>query len=278
MDREFKFTDSHFNNLRKLVGERTSISLSHAKRELVYGRLARRLRKLGINSFGKYYDLLKRGDEEELEQFTNAMTTNLTSFFREPHHFDYLAQTVVPALMEKKNDAARPRLRVWCAGCSSGEEAYSAAIVLKETIPDLDRMDAKILATDVDSNVLTTGQSGIYDQERVKGLSKQRLKRWFHRGSGKNAGMVRVVPELQGLVRFRQLNLMHGWPMRGLFDVIFCRNVVIYFDKATQKVLFDRFANILEHDGHLFAGHSENLFKVADRFRPIGKSTYKKTA
>ncbi len=277
MDREFKFTDSHFNHLRKLVSERTGISLSHAKRELVYGRLSRRLRKLGIDSFGKYCDVLKQGDEEELEQFTNAMTTNLTSFFREPYHFDYLAQTVLPGLMEKKNHAARPRLRVWCAGCSSGEEAYSVAIVLKEAISDLDRMDAKILATDVDSNVLATGRSGIYDQERVEGLPKQRLKRWFHRGSGKNNGIVRVVPELQGLVRFRQLNLMHGWPMRGLFDVIFCRNVVIYFDKATQKVLFDRFANILEHDGHLFVGHSENLFKVADRFRPIGKSTYKKT-
>jgi chemotaxis protein methyltransferase CheR len=278
MDREFKFTDSHFNHLRKLVVERTGINLSEAKRELVYGRLSRRLRKLGIDSFGKYYQLLRQGHKEELEQFTNAITTNLTSFFREPHHFDYLAQTVVPELMDKKNRVVHPRLRIWCAGCSSGEEAYSIAMVLKETIVDIDGIDAKILATDLDSNVLAIGRAAVYDQERVEGLSKQRLKRWFLRGSGKNDGMVKVVPELRELIRFHQLNLMHDWPMRGLFDVIFCRNVVIYFDKATQKVLFDRCADILEPNGHLFVGHSENLFKIADRFHAIEKSTYRKIA
>ncbi len=276
MRREFEFTDDHFNHLRKLVGERTGISLSDAKRELVYGRLSRRLRKLGIDSFGKYCDLLSQGHEEELEQFTNAITTNLTSFFREPYHFDYLAQTVLPALMEKKDRAAR--LRVWCAGCSSGEEAYSIAMVLKEAIPRLDSWDARILATDLDSNVLAIARDGVYDQERVEGLSNQRLKRWFLRGHGKSDGLVRVVPELQALISFNQLNLMHDWPMRGLFDVIFCRNVVIYFDKATQKALFARYANRLEPDGHLFVGHSESLLQVADRFRSIGRSTYRKVA
>jgi chemotaxis protein methyltransferase CheR len=272
--REFEFTDREFNYVRQLVNRHTGISLAETKRELVYSRLARRLRQLQINSFAHYCELLEQGDPEELEQFTNAITTNLTSFFREEHHFTYLAQTLLPALLQDKQHSRR--LRIWSAGCASGEEPYTIAIVTRETLPAGSGWDVRILATDIDSNVLAKARSGVYPYERVEALSRQRLQRWFLKGRGANEGTVKVVPELQELIRFRRLNLMDDWPMQGLFDLIFCRNVVIYFDKATQKTLFERFANRLEANGHLFVGHSESLFKVTDRFRLIGKTIYRK--
>ena len=274
--REFRYTDTHFRCIRDLVREHVGISMSDAKRELVYGRLARRLRRLGLDSFDQYCELLRHGGSGELEEFTNAITTNLTAFFREPHHFDYLASTLLPDLVREK--AAHKRLRIWSAGCSTGEEPYSIAMTLAETIPGLDLWDVQILATDIDSNVLATGESGIYAENRIEGLSPGRKKRWFHKGGGGNAGKVRVVPELRRLVRFRKLNLVDCWPMRGPFDIIFCRNVVIYFDKPTQTALFDRFACMLGHGCPLFIGHSESLFKVSDRFKLIGKSMYSKAA
>ena len=256
--------------------EHIGISLSDAKRALVYGRLARRLRRLGLDSFDQYCELLQRDGSGELEQFTNALTTNLTAFFREPHHFDYLAATLLPKLMQEK--AAHKRLRIWSAGCSTGEEPYSIAMALAETIPRLDLWDVLILATDIDSNVLAKGESGIYAEDRIEGLSANRKRRWFRKGRAGNAGKVRVVPELRQLILFNKLNLVDIWPMRGPFDFIFCRNVVIYFDKATQKVLFDRFARLLGHGSSLFIGQSESLFKVSDCFQLIGKSMYSKAA
>jgi len=273
---EFRFTDAHFRCLRDLALEHIGISLSDAKRTLVYGRLARRVRRLGLDNFDQYCELLQRDGGGELKYFTNAITTNLTAFFREPHHFDYLTATLLPELMRKK--AADKRLRIWSAGCSTGEEPYSIAMVLAETIPRLDLWDVRILATDIASDVLATGESGIYSENRIAGLSPGRKKRWFQKGRAGNAGKVRVVPELRRLIRFRKLNLVDIWPMRGPFDFIFCRNVVIYFDKATQKVLFDRFACLLGRGSSLFIGHSESLFRVSDCFRLIGKSMYSKAA
>jgi chemotaxis protein methyltransferase CheR len=272
--REFRFTDRDFHRIRTLVSQLTGIALSEAKREMVYSRLARRLRQLGLASFGDYCAWLEAGHNEELTQFVNAITTNLTAFFREPHHFDYLATTLLPAL--RRTRAQSRRLRLWSAGCSSGEEPYSMAMVLKEAFPAANGWDIKILATDIDSNVLATACQGVYSADRVSGISPQRLRRWFRKGVGANAGLVRVVPELQELITFRQLNLMDAWPMRGPFDVIFCRNVVIYFDKATQKALFDRFATLLDTHGCLFVGHSESLFKLTDRFELLGKTIYRK--
>lgn len=274
--REFEFTERDFERLRKIVREHTGIHLSDAKRELVYSRLSRRLRALGMRSFDAYSELLGQGDQAEMTEFINAITTNLTSFFREPHHFDYLASTVLPALMAARSGARR--LRIWSAGCSTGEEPYSLAIVLKEAMQAMSGWDVKILATDLDSNVIARAQRGVYQRERIEGLSKQRIQRWFRKGAGNNAGRVRVVPELQELITFRQLNLMHEWPMKGPFDIIFCRNVVIYFDKDTQRQLFERYAQVVADDGHLFIGHSETLFKVSDRFRLIGKTVYKRAA
>lgn len=275
-NREFAFTDRQFDALRALAREHTGISLSDAKRDLVYGRLVRRLRALDLNGFDEYRNLLEQGDGGEIEQFSNAITTNLTSFFREPHHFEYLGDTVVPALVRRK--ARTRRLRAWSAGCSSGEEPYSIAMALRQSIPDPDSWDIKILATDLDSNMLDTGERGVYPEERVESLSQSQRRKWLRVGRGENSGKVLIAPELRDMVTFRKLNLMGPWPMRGPFDFIFCRNVVIYFDKETQKVLFDRFADLMEVERCLFIGHSESLFQVTDCFRLIGKTIYRKAA
>jgi chemotaxis protein methyltransferase CheR len=239
---------------------------------MLYSRLSRRLRALNLKSFSSYYKLLQNDGGEELVHFVNAVTTNLTAFFREPHHFELLEQIILPKLMEKPRD--NQRLRIWSAGCASGEEPYSIAMVVKEVVPS--NWDVKILATDLDSSVLAKGIQGIYEEERVSGISPLRLRRWFRKGTGNQVGRVQIVPELQALITFKHLNLMHGWPMHGPFDIIFCRNVVIYFDKATQKVLFERFANILSDEGYLLIGHSENLFQLSTRFQLLRQTVYVK--
>lgn len=274
---EFNLTGADFRFIRELVAERTGIMLSENKRGLVYGRLSRRLRELGMTKFRDYCELLQSGNDEEMVNFVNAITTNLTSFFRENHHFEYLVKELFPRLIEQKlkNNLDR-RLRIWSAGCSTGEEPYSIAMVLKEVIGDNPNWDARILATDLDTKVLEKASNGIYEQSRVEGLSKPRLRRWVKRGSGENEGKVRMSPELRELITFKQLNLMEEWPIRGPFDLIFCRNVVIYFNKPTQQILFDRYADLLDDDGHLFLGHSETMFQKTDRYKLIGKTIYKK--
>ncbi len=270
--REFRFTERDFNSIRELVRQETGIKLSDTKQDMVYNRLARRLRQLGLTEFEGYLRLLKDETDDELIQFTNAITTNVTSFFREPHHFNFLAEKLLPHLMESRT--ATRRLRFWSAGCSTGEEPYSLAMVLRESVPA--EWDVKILATDLDSAVLETAGRGIYPEKSVTGIPARRLRRWFRAGRGSNKGLVRVVPELQSLIRFRQLNLLHPFPFAGPFDAIFCRNVVIYFDKETQRDLFDRYADVTASTGHLFLGHSESMFKVCDRYRLIGATIYER--
>ena len=272
--REFKYTDKHFDNFRKMVSEHTGIALSDGKKDLVYGRLTRRLRKLSLDNFDDYTDYVNKNPELELGNFINAVTTNLTSFFREGHHFEYLADELLPQLL--RNNQSSRKIRIWSAGCSTGEEPYSIAITLRESIPDIDHWDVRILATDIDTNVIAKGESGIYDEERITGLSRERIKNCFHRGSKNLEGKVRVKPELRQMITFRKLNLMEAWPMKGQFDILFCRNVVIYFDKPTQKILFNRFAEQMTEDGHLFIGHSETLFKISDRFELQGKTIYRR--
>lgn len=270
--REFRFTKQDFDLLRRLVNEQTGITLSDHKQEMLYSRLSRRLRALNLDNFNSYYHLLKEEGGEELVHFVNAVTTNLTAFFREPHHFVFLAQQLFPKLQLEKQ--ATKRVRIWSAGCASGEEPYSIAIVVKEYFPS--DWDVKILATDLDSSMIERGARGIYDVERVNGISEKRLHQWFRKGKGAHIGKVHIAPELQQMVVFKQLNLMHPWPIQGPLDIIFCRNVVIYFDKPTQRVLFDRFANLLALDGGLFVGHSENLFQLTNRFQLLQQTIYKK--
>lgn len=273
--RDFHFTDDNFKHIQQLVSTHTGISLSDSKKEMVYSRLAKRVRSLNLRDFDSYCRLIEEGhDEKELIEFINSITTNLTSFFRENHHFEYLGKELLPRIMQQNRKSRK--IRIWSAGCSTGEEPYSIAIVAAETVPK--DWDTKILATDLDSNVLNTATAGVYRQERVEALSTERLRRFFHKGSGANEGFVRINPELKSLIRFKQLNLMNEWPMKGPMDVIFCRNVVIYFDKSTQRVLFERYANLLKPDGHLFVGHSESLFNVTERFTLLGKTTYQKTS
>jgi chemotaxis protein methyltransferase CheR len=271
--REFDFGNDDFEALRRLVKQLTGINLSDQKRELVYGRLARRLRALQLQSFAQYRDLLAQDGGREIAQFCNAITTNLTSFFREPHHFDYLRDQVLAPMA---NSGAARRLRIWSAGCSTGEEPYSLAMTILEVLPDVHRWDVRILATDLDSDVLERGRRGVYTEDRLKNLTLQRRTRFFRERREREGLCYEVAPELKSLITFKQLNLMHALPMRGPLDAIFCRNVVIYFDKDTQRDLFSRVAQLQSSGNLLFLGHSESLFKVSEQYALIGKTVYRR--
>jgi chemotaxis protein methyltransferase CheR len=273
---DYVLTDTQFHRIRQLVREHTGISLSEAKRQLVYGRLARRLRALKLESFGEYLELLERGVATELEEFTNAITTNLTSFFREPHHFEYLASDVLPKIVAR--DSGVRRARIWCCAASTGEEPYSIAMVLREAQEILTGFDVKLLATDLDSAVLATGAAGVYNAERLKSVSGARVSRFFKKGGGENSGQYRAQDELRNLITFKQLNLMHEWPVRGPFDAIFCRNVIIYFDKETQRALFERMSALQRPGDYLFLGHSESLYRVSDKYELVGRTIYRRNA
>ncbi|GMQ88381.1 MAG: protein-glutamate O-methyltransferase CheR [Gammaproteobacteria bacterium] len=269
--REFHFTHLDFETVRKILYQHAGISLNDGKQDLVYGRLTRRLRALQLSSFDQYLCYLESEQgAPEMVHFINALTTNLTAFFREPHHFDFLADTALPEAMRKHG--RDHRVRCWSAGCSTGEEPYSMAIVVREVMSSYVGWDIKILATDLDSNVVATARQGRYTGERIAGLSRSRANKWFHT-MGDN---VQVDASLQALITFKYLNLMHTWPMRGPFDLIFCRNVVIYFDKPTQRKLFDRYADYLADGGYLFLGHSESMHNLSDRFELIGQTMYRK--
>jgi chemotaxis protein methyltransferase CheR len=271
--REFAFGDEDFQALRGLVKSLTGINLSEQKRELVYGRLTRRLRALQLRTFAEYRERLK-GDPQELAELCNAITTNLTSFFREPHHFQYLREHVLlPFMADRRGEH---RLRIWSAGCSTGEEPYSIAMSVLETLPDPGRWDVRILATDLDSEVLQRARRGVYPAERTANLSPERLQRFFTERQEAGGSSWQIKPEVAALVTFKQLNLIHALPMRGPLDAIFCRNVVIYFDKDTQRELFARIARLQRPGDLLFLGHSESLFKVSDNYGLIGKTIHRR--
>ena len=265
-EREFAFNDHDFERICKLIYKHAGISLSHQKRDMVYSRVARRVRATGLDSFDTYLSHLSNGGPEELQAFTNSLTTNLTAFFREGHHFPILAEHV-------KQLQHRP-IKIWCAAASTGEEPYSLAMTMAEAFGTL-TPPVKILASDIDTHVLEQAESGDYTMERVEKLERSRLERYFLCGSGPNEGRVRVRQELRDMIDFRRINLLdNDWKMNGPFDAIFCRNVMIYFDKPTQAGILQRFAPLLRADGLLFAGHSESLFHVADLFQLRGKTVY----
>jgi chemotaxis protein methyltransferase CheR len=274
MGNDFQLSPAEFDRIRALVREHTGISLSESKRQLVYGRLARRLRALRLDSFSDYIELLERGEPEELEEFTNAVTTNLTSFVREPHHFEFLASDVLPEVM--KRNAGPRRLRIWCCAASTGEEPYSLAMVLREAQDKLHGWDVKLLATDLDSNVLAHGRRGVYGRDRFTGMAPRRVSQFFEDVQDGKEQKLSAVDELRNLITFKQLNLMHEWPMKGPFDAIFCRNVIIYFDKETQRALFERMATLQRPGDFLFLGHSESLYRVSERYELIGRTIYRR--
>jgi len=268
--KEFDFTTSDFRRIRSLIYRRAGIALADSKEEMVYSRIARRLRATGLRNFGAYLDRLESGgtDAEEWEAFTNALTTNLTSFFREAQHFPILEEHA----RKKRGDGL---FSVWCSASSTGEEPYSIAMTLCEVFNSLNP-PVQIIATDIDTNVLRTAANGIYSGEKVEKMSRDRLKKFFLSGKGRQEGMVRVRQELRDLITYRQVNLLESnWPIRGPFDAIFCRNVMIYFDKPTQGKILSRFAPLMKPDGLLFAGHSENFTYVTDDFKLAGKTVYK---
>ena len=273
-EKEFKFTRGDFDYLRGLVTETTGIIAGEDKYTMYYSRLARRVRKLGLKDFSEYRNFLNHNRDSELIELVNSVTTNLTSFFRENHHFEFLRENFVDEVKARGNR----RLRIWSAGCSTGEEPFSIAMSLAEAIPDYRSWDIKILASDLDSNVVAKAASGVYDEARVDGMEPQYLKKFFHRGTGSNDGFVRVKPEILNMITFRQLNLLHNWPFNDIMDCIFCRNVVIYFDKPTKNKLVERYAQQLVPHGYLFMGHSESLYKSTDSFKLLGKTIYQKVA
>ena len=265
-EREFSFTEQDFQKVRKLIYQHAGISLSDVKGDMVYSRLARRLRVIGMASFAEYLAHLEHVDDaQEWQAFTNALTTNLTAFFREAHHF--------PILAEHLQRVRRP-VSIWCSASSTGEEPYSIAITACEAFGTL-KPPVEIIATDIDTNVLATAARGVYPLERVERLSDERRRKFFLKGSGSNAGFVKVRDEVRALVRFEPLNLLAGqWPLSGPFDAIFCRNVMIYFDKQTQATILNRFAPLMKPEALLFGGHSENFLYATQAFRLRGKTVY----
>lgn len=263
---EFLFTDHDFAKVRTLIHRRAGIALGEQKRQMVYSRLSRRLRELRLPEFSRYLEMLESShDGEEWQAFINSLTTNLTSFFREAHHF--------PVLAEHAKRSRQP-VTVWCAAASTGEEPYSIAITLVEALGDR-AGTARVIATDIDTAVLAKASAGVFTLEQVKSLPAERLRRFFNKGTGANAGKVRVRPELAAMVRFERLNLLDPvWPVKEPVDAIFCRNVMIYFDKPTQKRILDRFEPLLKPGGLLFAGHSENASLVSPGFKAIGQTVY----
>ncbi len=264
--REFAFTGADFERVRKLIYEHAGISLSATKQDMVYSRLARRLRETRLKSFGEYLALLERGDKVEWEKFVNSLTTNLTSFFREPHHFPILADHL-------KKLQGKTQIKVWCCASSTGEEPYSIAITVAEVFNSFNT-PVSIIATDLDTNVLSTASRGVYQADRVSKIPADRLNRFFVKTPGQD-DEYSVRPELRRMISFQRVNLLEpNWPVRGPIDVIFCRNVMIYFDKQTQYKILKRFAPLMSPDGLLIAGHSESFLHAADIFRSQGKTVY----
>lgn len=269
-EKEFAFSEENFHFLKTLVYEQTGIVLAEHKRDMVYSRLARRLRALGLKDFAQYCALVEAGQEQgegELGNLVNAITTNLTSFFREPHHFEHLREEVLRPLLAGN----AKRLRIWSAGCSSGMEPYSLAMTVKSVLPAASRCDARILATDIDTNMLAMGGKGHYPLSELENIPAQ-----FRSRIGREAGQIRMPEELRSLIAFKHLNLLDDWPMKGPFDAVFCRNVVIYFDKPTQMRLFARIAEMLVPGGWLYIGHSENIATICDRFEACGRTIYRR--
>jgi chemotaxis protein methyltransferase CheR len=272
-DARLAIGDAEFRKLRDLIHRHTGIALGDHKRALVCSRLAKRLRSLGLGTYAEYYDLLSHSDPEgrELMEMINAITTNKTEFFRESHHFRYLNERVFPAMRA----AHQRRVRIWCAGTSSGEEAYTLAMAIGESFQSLMEWDIKVLATDIDTNVLERARRGVYPLAHVDAVPLELRQKYFLKGQGANQGLARVKPELQALIRFRRLNLIdETWPMQGPFDVIFCRNVLIYFDKVLQHKLLARFARLLRPNGFLMLGHAEAIHGFEPIYRPVGHSIY----
>ncbi len=265
-----ELTDKHFKKVSQIVHRMCGIHLKDGKEALVRARLMKRLRALGMDSFDTYISYIEKSPNSgELELMVDVMTTNKTSFFREPAHFEFLGAEVLPRLRGH-------RMRFWTAACSSGEEPFSLAILIRETLPNCDRMDIKILATDISTRMLERARQAAYSREYVQDVPKHLLQKHFARIGNTAPPLYQVRDAARSMVRFAWLNLIDRWPMKGPFNVIFCRNVMIYFDRPTQQQLINRFWEYLEPEGYLFVGHSEGLSAITHKFQYIRPAVYRK--
>ena len=270
VDQAFSFSDADFQRVRELIYQRAGISLNAGKHAMVYSRLSRRLRDTSHRTFASYLQWLQVNNgpsgEAEWQEFVNCLTTNLTSFFREDHHFH--------ALVDDLRAHPGRALRIWCSAASTGEEPYSIAMTVAETLGT--QAQVRIVASDIDTKVLATAQRGVYDAE-ARGLSAERMARHFMRGKGSNAGFIRIKPELAKGIEFRPFNLMgRNWSLGEPFDIIFCRNVMIYFDAPTQRQVLQQMHGVLKPGGLLYVGHSENFTESRDLFHLRGKTIYQR--
>lgn len=274
-DGEFPFTWQDFRQIAELVHSEAGIVLSEAKVNLVYSRLAKRLRAIGLRTFREYCALLEGVEGvDERQAMISAMTTNVTRFFRESHHFDHLRTQVLPSLLEGARKGGK--VRIWSAGSSSGEEAYSIALTILSLDPDAVSRDIRILASDIDPEMLKKGNAGIYPTHQMNDIPAELRRKWFKPVAGSGGGELEVGEDMHELVRFRELNLLREWPMKGKFDVIFCRNVMIYFDDETQSTTWGRFANLLKPGGTLCIGHSERIVLGSHPFDLVGQTIYRR--
>jgi chemotaxis protein methyltransferase CheR len=275
--REFAFSKGDFEFLAGLAYKHAGISLSDSKRNLVYSRLSRRLRALSLTSFAEYRQYLEGSAGDEIERFINSISTNHTKFFREAHHFTHFRGTVQQTLAQQDQKRAIRRLRIWSAGCSTGEEPYTIALVLRREMPDMARSDVKILATDIDTDVLAKASRGEYPSDSLDNVPDS-FVRYFQPVADSDGATIKIAHDVRSLITFRQLNLMSAWPMKGPFDAIFCRNVMIYFDAATKSRLIDRFVQLIKPGGTLYIGHSESLLGAHAGLRLMGRTIYRRDA
>ncbi len=264
--REFVWSGADFARIKALIYKKAGISLHDGKHAMVYSRISRRLRDTGHTSFKDYLDWIESHDGPEWQEFINALTTNLTAFFRESHHFEVLQETLSK---EKSRE-----WRIWCAAASTGEEPYSIAMTATESLGSAGRFT--LTNSDIDTNVLRSAARGVYRSENIKGLSQERLQRFFMRGKGSNAGLLRVKPELQKHMNFMTVNLIQDLPFKEPFDIVFCRNVMIYFDGATQRSVLERIHKVMKPGGLLFVGHAENFSDARNHFALRGKTVYER--
>ncbi len=276
--REFRFERHHFDQIARLLHQLAGIALASHKVEMVYARLARRLRDLRLPDFDAYCALLESEEGAgEIGFLVNALTTNLTSFYREAHHFEFLEHTVLPDLRARHVGTPKPRLRIWSAGCSSGPEPYSIAMVLAATLgADLRRWNARILATDIDTHMVDTAKRGVYQLDAASGIPPAIRARYTQPATLNGEPAVAMSEELKRLITVKPLNLLEHWPMSGPFDAIFCRNVLIYFDRQGRTQVIESFSRMLGSGGYLFLGHSESLYGVSNSFRQAGPTIYRK--
>ena len=268
---EFAFDASDFAYLQKLVKEKSGIVLTDDKQVMAYSRLTSRLRSLKLDRFRDYFELINRPGSDEIDHCLNAISTNLTSFFREKHHFDFLAKTILPAV--QKRATRQKNLRIWSAGCSSGEEAYSVAITICESLLSSAGWDIEIIATDLDSNMIKTAKAGRYrKQQLTSSMDDGVIQRYFD----EDGSYLQAKTRLKSMISFSRLNLLGSWPPFSKFDLIICRNVIIYFDKPTKRTLIDRYHQALSTEGHLFLGHSEKMDDPKKQFTSLGKTSYLK--